>query len=126
MDRREIFEKYVQEGSEHSIKILPYSNDDPELIGNRHNLKITLLNRIKLDWKLDKLILENASNNTDIKTNSGGKQNFNGIPICTSNTSNKQDGMDHIHTCRLPSSPNTSQHKNSPIQVRCIEYRILS
>ena len=31
MDRREIFEKYVQEGSEHSSKILPYSNDDPEL-----------------------------------------------------------------------------------------------
>ena len=69
MDRREIFEKYVQEGSEHSSKILPYSNDDPELIGNRHNLKISLLSRIKLDWRLDKLILENASNNTDIKKN---------------------------------------------------------
>ena len=37
VDRREIFEKYVHEGNEHSNKILPYSNDDPELIGNEND-----------------------------------------------------------------------------------------
>ena len=39
VDRREIFEKYVHEGNEHSNKILPYSNDDPELIGNENDFR---------------------------------------------------------------------------------------
>ena len=39
VDRREIFEKYVHEGNEHSTKILPYSNDDPELIGNENDFR---------------------------------------------------------------------------------------
>ena len=39
VDRREIFEKYVHEGNEHSNKILPYSNDDPELIGNENEFR---------------------------------------------------------------------------------------
>ena len=44
VDRREIFEKYVHEGNEHSNKILPYSNDDPELIGNENDFGESLNN----------------------------------------------------------------------------------
>ena len=47
VDRREIFEKYVHEGNEHSNKILPYSNDDPELIGNENDFGETSNNLSK-------------------------------------------------------------------------------
>ena len=117
MDRREIFEKYVQEGSEHSSKILPYSNDDPELIGNRYAFRLSY--KTKSDLTFDELINGNIYDNIDIKTDSARKQIFNGLPICSSKTSNVLDGIDQ--TCHISSDTNTSQNKNSPIQVRWIQ-----
>merc|ERR1712223_205965 len=52
VDRREIFEKYVQEGNEHSNNILPYSNDNPEL---SHGLPVSTS---------DKLIASGDGDNT--------------------------------------------------------------
>ena len=43
VDRREIFEKYVQEGNEHSNNILPYSNDNPEL---SHGLPVSTSDKL--------------------------------------------------------------------------------
>ena len=34
VDRREIFNKYIQRSGEHSDSVRPYSSDDPELIQN--------------------------------------------------------------------------------------------
>ena len=52
VDRREIFEKYVQEGNEHSETIIPYSNDNPELIGNDQSISQGINDRNSEDSKI--------------------------------------------------------------------------
>jgi hypothetical protein len=114
VDRREIFEKYVQEGSEHSSKILPYCNDDPELNGHDNGFKYPTNDNSSLKTNFKKESPENHETNEHQSKN----QISNSLNILTSDDGKITTNIDKSYTCQTHSVTNTSHNASKPAQVR--------
>ena len=102
VDRREIFNKYIQRSGEHSDSVRPYSSDDPELIcsqqsnsmqtsSNQNNSNSTIENESgssEKDRNQDEFLLDP---NTTTPVTSSSVQQVTVAPIKSEHETN-QDG----------------------------------